>query len=82
MQVEINSKPVAIGRHLIAAHLTRAARDLHVLYIFFEATLIGGDLKISDEDTGQTWLDLNTIDPKDYFTSGLLEGIEMYLSQK
>lgn len=80
LEVNINPSPVAIGRHLIPAHLTSAARDLHVLYIFFEAALVGGEIQVSNEHQGQAWLDFSAINPKDYFTSGILEGVEMYLA--
>jgi len=80
VEVNINPSPVAIGRHLIPAHLTRAARDLRVLYVFFEATLVDGEIQVSDEHQGQEWLDFSAINPKEYFTSGILEGVEMYLA--
>ena len=58
LEVEIKPTPVAIGRHLIPAHLTRAGKDTHILLVFFEAFYQGGDLRISDEHQSMQWLDL------------------------
>lgn len=73
IQVKIKPTPVAIGRHLIPAHLTRAWNDVNVLYVFFEVFHIRGEFHISDEHQGMKWLDLNAISLEEYFTSGVLE---------
>jgi 8-oxo-dGTP pyrophosphatase MutT (NUDIX family) len=75
----INSKPVAIGRHLIPASMTSEKEDLHVLYVFFEATLIEGEIKISSEHDGFKWIDIKKSQPAKLFKSGILDGINMYL---
>lgn len=77
----INSKPVAVGRHLIPVSLSGIDREIHVLYLFFEAEFSGGDITISDEHTDHNWLDLKAIDPQQYFKSGILEGVQMYLTK-
>jgi|SRR3989338_1836028 len=77
----ISSKPVAIGRHFIPASMTRLGKDIHVLYVFFEAEYFGGGVKVSDEHTDHKWIDLNKIELEKYFKSGILEGIEMYLGK-
>jgi 8-oxo-dGTP pyrophosphatase MutT (NUDIX family) len=75
----INSnKPVAFGRHLIPAARADSGRETHVLYLFFEAEFLDGDITISNEHTDYKWLDLKGIDPKQYFKSGILEGVRMY----
>jgi len=74
------NKPVAIGRHLLPAKYTSSKeKDLHILYVFFEADYTGGDLKISDEHDGLKWINLSEIKLEEYFKSGILEGINMYL---
>ena len=78
---KINPKPVAIGRHLIPARLTKSGKDVHILNVLFEAEYFGGDIKISDEHTDHRWMDLNKIELEKYFTSGILEGIKMYLGE-
>lgn len=79
IEFRIQSKsPVATGRHLIPSSLTRTGKDIHVLYLFFEAEYLTGDVKINHEHTDYQWLDLEGIDLTKYFTSGILEGIKMY----
>lgn len=82
IEVSVNPKPVAIGRHLIPASITREKKDVHIFYVFFEAKHVGGEIKISAEHEGSKWVDLNKDDPSKLFTSGILEGINIYLSKK
>ena len=74
----LHLKPIAIGRHLIPASMASEKREIHILYVFFEADYISGDIKISDEHTGYQWINIKENDPKKYFTSGILEGILAY----
>ncbi len=74
----INSKPVAVGRHLIPAARADNGKETHVLYLFFEAEFLDGNITISNEHTDYKWLDLKGIDSKQYFKSGILEGVQMY----
>ncbi len=78
VDVEINPQPVALGRHMLTKK-DNDHKDVHVLYIFFAAMYKGGNIVISPEHTSSKWIDLKTIDPKQYFKSGILQGIEMYL---
>ena len=80
VDVEIGLKPVAVGRHLIPAAMTEEKKDLHLLYVFFEAKLRSGQVSISNEHDGYKWLSLNDINLADFFKSGILEGIKMYLN--
>jgi 8-oxo-dGTP pyrophosphatase MutT (NUDIX family) len=73
----INTTPVAVGRHLVPASMTSAKQDIHILYLFFEAEYIKGDLRISNEHLGYKWFNLQDEELTKYFTSGILEGIEM-----
>ena len=77
----IDPHPVAIGRHLIPASISKKDSDIHVLYVFFEANYISGEIKISSEHTSFTWIDLLKDEPETLFKSGILEGIRMYLSK-
>ncbi len=79
--VTIKEKPVAVGRHLVPAVQTRLNRDIHVLYLFFEATLNSGEITISKEHTSFEWVDLKSLDIEKYFKSGILEGVKMYLGR-
>jgi 8-oxo-dGTP pyrophosphatase MutT (NUDIX family) len=77
----LNSKPVAVGRHLIPASMSKNGSDIHILYLFFEAKYISGDINISNEHTGFKWADFSKEDPAKLLKSGNLAGIEMYLAQ-
>lgn len=79
--VEIRPRPIAIGRHLIPARLTKDDKEIHVLYVLFEAELKGGDVKISDEHVSMRWLDPNLIVPEDFFVGGNLAALKMYLGK-
>lgn len=67
--------PVALGRHKVPV---KQGNDVHVLYHFYEATYLGGDIRISDEHTESAWVDLSEIDLQEHFISGLLEGAKSY----
>lgn len=81
IKYRLERAPVAIGRHRIPANLTSSGKEIRVLYVFFVATYLKGELKISEEHTGLQWADLKTVVLNDYFTSGILEGIKMYLQR-
>lgn len=73
---ETNSIPVALGR--TAVKMPRH-KEVRFLFLFFEGKYLGGKIKISNEHTGYTWLNLSKINLKKYFTHGILEGVKMYL---
>lgn len=81
IEFSLNEAPVAVGRHLLKPHISFESEDTHVLYLFFEAQYLGGEISTSDEHDGFKWLDLGTIKSEDYFTSGILEGMKMYLAK-
>jgi len=80
--VTVNPKPVALGRHIIPALMTEEKKDLYVLYIFFEARMVGGTITISQEHDGFKWVNLSTSKPAKLFKSGILEGIRTYLNSQ
>jgi 8-oxo-dGTP pyrophosphatase MutT (NUDIX family) len=75
----LKPEPVAVGRHLLSASISGLPEDVHVLYLFFEAKFISGEIKISDEHLDYKWFDLTKHKPSELFKSGNLEGINMYL---
>lgn len=81
VKFSVEDAPVALGRHLIPKENIRQEKDIHVLLVFFEAEYVEGDIKISDEHIGFEWIDLRTAELEKYFTSGILEGIRMYLKK-
>jgi 8-oxo-dGTP diphosphatase len=81
VKYKLKPKIVAAGRHIIPPYLTKTGKEIHVLYLFFEAKYLGGEIKTSFEHAGFAWLDLKKIEPAQYFTSGLLEGVRMYLNK-
>lgn len=87
VEFELGDAPVAVGRHLIPASVNEKNEqilEIHVLYLFFEARLISGDIRVSEEHSGYQWLDSEQVrkTPERYFKSGNLEGVRMYLSQR
>lgn len=81
IKYKLNKKPVATGRHLIPKKYLSLKKDIHCFYVFFEAVYISGKIKISSEHVGYKWVDLNKIKLTDYFKSGILEGLKMYLGR-
>lgn len=80
--VIIDPNPVAYGRHLVPAAQEKMNHDVHVLYLFFEATLNSGNINISEEHSSYEWVDLAALDLARYFKSGILEGVQMYLGRR
>lgn len=80
IDITIFPTPVALGRHQIPSSLTKDGQPVRVLYIFFEATLNSGVPAISEEHSSARWVDLQKIKIDQYFMSGILQGVEMYLS--
>lgn len=81
IKFKLKRKPVAIGRHLIAKQYSSFKKDVRCFYLFFEATYISGKIKISKEHIGYKWINLDKIKLEDYFKSGILEGVKMYLKK-
>jgi 8-oxo-dGTP pyrophosphatase MutT (NUDIX family) len=80
IKIVVRPKPVAVGRHFVPAALfPQLKNDIHVLYLFFEADYVNGEIAVSGEHDGYMWLDLSRVEPDKYFTSGNLEGVKMYL---
>lgn len=77
----LNPKPVAVGRHLTPASISKSGSDIRVLYLFFEAKYISGEITISHEHASFKWVDFSKENPKKFLTTGNLEGMEMYLSK-
>jgi len=80
VRYKLNPRPVAISRHLIPAHISSLKRDVHVLYLMYEADYISGDIVISDEHAAYQWIDLTKADPAKYLKLGNLEGVLIYLN--
>ena len=80
--MKIKETPVAVSRHCIKKEHTSLGKDIHVLYVFYEANVDEANIKISNEHEGFEWVDLGKIELEKYFTSGILEGIKMYLKNK
>lgn len=81
VKLTIHAKPVALGRHCVPASLSRKRKEIHVLYLFFEAKYISGKITISSEHTNFKWIDISKEKPKKFLISGILEGIQMYISK-
>jgi 8-oxo-dGTP pyrophosphatase MutT (NUDIX family) len=80
VKYELNPKPVAVARHTIPASISVHKRDVHVLYLLYEGLYIDGEVTVSREHTGFTWVNPLKIELEKYLKSGNLEGMRMYLS--
>ena len=78
VNIKLNPTPQAIGRG--SYYSKSSQKEIRILYVFFEARYIDGAINISDEHEDYKWIDLAKESPKNYFVSGILEGIEMYLA--
>jgi 8-oxo-dGTP pyrophosphatase MutT (NUDIX family) len=79
--ITVSAVPVATGRHCIKKEHSKTEKDIHVFYVFFEVQLKSGDVSISHEHENHAWINLNDIILEEYFTSGILEGMKMYLKK-
>lgn len=83
LELEFSEAPVAIGRHLISQDSDSGeGRQTHLLYVFFAAKYVGGNLVLSSQHSGFRWLNLHKHKLPDLFKSGLLEGVSMYLKSQ
>ncbi|MFH0780307.1 MAG: NUDIX domain-containing protein [Parcubacteria group bacterium] len=82
VKIKLNMKPVALSRHMIPARLTASKKALRILHVFFEAKLLAGKIKISDEHLGYRWQKITKRNIKQYFCTGILEGVREYLKKK
>jgi len=69
----LNEKPIAISRNL------NKRTGNHILHVFFEGEYLDGEIKISDEHLEYKWINLEKINPSEYFTLGILDGIQAYI---
>lgn len=76
----IRPHPVAVGRHSMTHDSTGKFPEIHLLYLFFEARFDGGGVRISHEHEGFEWVNLASIDPPRYFTSGILDAVRQYIA--
>ena len=77
IEIEVNPRPVSLGRHLIEAKYTLdKLRDIPVIYIFFEAKYNSGEIILSSEHKEFKWLDPVSAVASEYFKSGILEGVK------
>jgi len=77
IKYEIKNNIVAIARH-------RAQYDTHkedIFYPFYEAIIVDWDINISDEHNNFKWVNLEDIILEDYFESGMLDAVKMYLNK-
>lgn len=69
-------RPVSISRHPYFS--AKFQKEMHIVFIFFEASYLGGEIKTSSEHIGYKWLKLNKNNLSKYFVRGLYEGLKNY----
>ncbi len=74
----LNDNPVGYGRHEDFSH--RLNKDVRYFYLLFEASIISGDIKISNEHVDYVWMPYDEIKSnlEKFFVSGLLECAKKY----
>lgn len=75
----IDDKPVALSRAILKKP-DHNGNLIKILYVMFTGEYFSGDIKISQEHTEYKWFDLKSEKLEDYFVSGILEGLKMYLA--
>ena len=74
---DVKSKPVAVSRHR-AEHKTRIE---DIFYCFYDAKIISGNIIVSSEHSDFKWVKLDEVILEDYFISGILDWVKMFLSK-
>lgn len=57
-----------------------ADQKVRIFAVGFEATYIGGEVRLGDHHDKMEWVDIATFVPEDYFTGGWLKGVQGYLA--
>jgi 8-oxo-dGTP pyrophosphatase MutT (NUDIX family) len=73
IKFEFSEKPIAISRNL------NKRTGNHILHIFFEGEYLDGEIRISDEHLEYKWINLEKINLSEYFTLGILDGMQTYI---
>lgn len=74
---------VAFSRHKAEAKFTSNWKDEYIYYNFFEAYIDSDEeIIISHEHKDFLWVKLEEIILEDYFCSGYLDAVKMYIKQK
>lgn len=79
---KLNPRPAALGRHIIPAQLSSSKKDIQVIYIFYEAEYLRGEVVVNYEHIDSQWLRVSPDNLKKYFISGILEGMRIYLAAR
>ncbi|MDE1865593.1 MAG: NUDIX domain-containing protein [Candidatus Micrarchaeota archaeon] len=69
--------PVVFMRHERMEHDTNST--VRIFAIGYLATLVRGNIRLSDMHTESAWIPIKSFDPKHYFTGGWLKGVQEYL---
>ena len=74
-------KPIVFMRHERVEHAP-GNPTVRIFAVGFEATLIKGDIALSERHTEIFWADPKTYKPESHFTGGWLKGVQEYLAIK
>ena len=77
VKYKLNLKPVSFARHRYFSQ--RQNKEVRILFLYFAAEYLGGEVRVSHEHTVAAWLDINNIKIEDYFVLGCLEGVKRFL---
>ncbi len=76
----------SIGKPVVFFRVEReeAGLDGKLVRIFaigYEGDYLGGEIKLGDHHDRAEWVDLNSLDPKEYFKDGWENGIQDYINK-
>ena len=76
VRYRLMKRPVSISRHPYFS--ARYQKEMYIVFIFFEAKYLSGEIKTSNEHIGYRWLKLGKKNVSKCFVRGLYEGFKNY----
>jgi 8-oxo-dGTP pyrophosphatase MutT (NUDIX family) len=72
---EVNPIPIFVHKHRVNDG------NFPCIIIAYDAKLIDGNVKLSDEHDYMEWVDIKKFDPKNLFSEYMLDAVQLYLNQ-
>ncbi|ABZ95642.1 Hypothetical protein LBF_3173 [Leptospira biflexa serovar Patoc strain 'Patoc 1 (Ames)'] len=75
INIEVNPIPIFVHKHRVNDG------NFPCIIIAYNAKLIDGNVKLSDEHDYMEWVDIKKFDPKNLFSEYMLDAVQLYLNQ-
>lgn len=79
IKYKLRLSPVALGRRFLSKELNFSREPVSLMFLFFEADYLGGEITISPEHSGFQWLKLEEIQLGEYFNDDVVAALKKYL---